>query len=170
MANKYLKHDVGNIKEQEALVVSTGAPDAGAIPAADGSGRLDPSWMPAGFGAETLTIITSENLAAGDFVNVYNNAGTTNVRKADATSNAKRAHGYVLAAVLSGANASIYYGNLNNQLAGLTKGAQYYLSGTTPGGVSSTAPIATGNLSQGLGVASSATEILVEIQAPIELV
>lgn len=168
MANKYLKHSSGNIVEQEGLTASAGAGDAGKIPALDGSGRLDSSMMPVGFGSETKTIAATEDLAAGDFVNIYNSTGLK-CRKADASSTSKRAHGFVLSAVTSGQNATVYYGNLNTQVSGLTIGDELYLSGSTAGAVTATPPSSSGYLVQRLGVATGTTEMLVEIQQPIQL-
>jgi len=165
---KYLAQVAGKLKEIAGLVTSTGSADAGKIPQLDGSGRLDSSLMPVGFGSETKTIQAVENLAAGDFVNIHVVSGNVRVRKADA-SNGRVAHGFVLSAVTSGQNATVYYGNLNTGVSGLTIGDEQYLSGTTAGAVTSTAPTTSGHTVQRLGVATGATEMLVEIQTPIEL-
>ena len=92
------------------------------------------------------------------------------VRKADASVNSKQAHGFVLASVLSAASATVYYGNLNNQVTGFTVGAELYLSDTVPGAATAT-PVTTGagKISQRVGVATATGEILVEIQQPIEI-
>lgn len=167
---KYLKIGTnGATVEGATIATSAGAGDSGKIPEVDSSGRLDASFMPLGTAIETKSILASEALAAGDFVNVYSNAGVLNVRKADASSNAKEAHGFVLAVVTSGANATVYYGNLNNQQSGLTIGVNHFLSASTPGRATATAPTGTGKIIQKLGVATSATEMLVEIQPTIEL-
>ena len=82
-----------------------------------------------------------------------------NARRADATTNQKQAHGFVLANVTSPANASVYLlGSLNTGQSGLTVGSEYWLD-TNPGGITTTAPSATGNIVQRIGVALSATEI-----------
>jgi hypothetical protein len=166
--NKYVSNSAGQLAEVIAAQTSAGVADANKIPALDSTGRLDSSLLPIGVGAETKIIVAFEALAAGDFVNVFNDSGTIKVRKADASGgNAKKAHGFVLAAVASAANATVYYGNLNNQLSSLTLGATYYLSGSTAGGVTSTAPTTAGHIAQELGVADSTTELLVEIQRTI---
>lgn len=156
-ANKYLALVANKWKEIFASVTGT----ANAIPAGDATGRLDVSWMPVGVGAEIRLAVASEALTAGNFVNLYNNAGALTVRKADATTNGKPAHGFVLANVLLAGTATIYgLSNANTQLAGLTIGGEYYLS-TTPGGViinASFTPV-TGNIVQPLGLATSATEL-----------
>lgn len=168
MAAKYLKNNSGQIAEVEGLVSSTGATDAGKIVALDASGKLDTSVMPSGIGAETKVCATSENLSAGELVNLYNDSGTIKARKADA-SNGRRAHGYVLASVTSPNNATVYLEGTITGLTGKTPGAAYYLSGATAGDVTATAPSTAGYLSQEIGYALSATEITFEPQQPITL-
>lgn len=124
----------------------------------DGSGKLDPTVMPTGIGADTAAITASEALAAGDLVNIYNNAGTANVRKADASTTGKEAHGFVLAAVSSGATATVYFEGTNTQLTGMTPGVQF-LSATTPGRTAAVAPTGTGRIVQRVGFAVSATNM-----------
>ena len=168
MANKYIKLSSGNLAEEEALVSSAGAGDAGKIVALDSAGKLDNSVMPVGIGADTKSIQASENLAAGDFVNVWNDAGTTKVRKADASTN-KPVDGFVLTAVTSGNSATIYFEGTDNQLSSLTGGSVYYLSGSTPGAAIATPPSTSGYLVQKVGKAVSATEINFEASNPVTL-
>jgi hypothetical protein len=167
MADKYIRNNAGVLTEKEATVVSGGAGDAGEIVALDSTGRLDQTVMPVGIGPDVSTISASENLAAGDFVNVYNDAGTAKVRKADATTTGKFAHGYVLASFNSGTNATVYFEGSNTQVSGATAG-EVFLS-TSAGGFTSTAPSASGNVVQRLGVAVSATEINFERTLPYVL-
>lgn len=165
--NKYIKNSSGTLAEEAAIQSSAGAGDAGKIPALDASGRLDSSMMPAGIGADTASIAASENLSAGNLVNVWNDSGTPKVRKADATTAGKEAHGFVLAAVTAPAAATVYFEGPNTALSGLTAG-NLYLS-TTAGGTTSTAPSAAGNVVQRVGVAVSATVLNFEAQQPITL-
>lgn len=151
-----------------AKTSSAGAGDAGKIPALDGGGKLDNSFLPTGIGADTATVTASEALAAGNLVNVYNNAGTANVRKADGTTSGKEAHGFVLAAVSSSASATVYFEGTNNQVTGLTPGPQF-LSGTTAGLCSATAATGTGKTSQVVGFATSATSMNFQYALPITL-
>lgn len=146
---------------------SAGAGDSGKIPALDGSGKLDTSFMPTGIGADTAAIATSETLAAGDFVNIWNNSGTANVRKADATTSGKEAHGFVLAAFTHPTTATVYFEGSNTAVSGKTPGVQFL--STTAGSCTTTAPSGSGNVVQRLGIATSATNINVEFQAPIVL-
>lgn len=128
MAEKYLKIGTDGLPtEQEATVTSGGAGDAGKIVALDAAGKLDATVLPAGVGQNVSTIPASENLTAGDWINIYDDSGTVKVRKAD-NSNARRAHGFVRANVTSPANATVYGpGELNDQMSGLTLGAEYFL-------------------------------------------
>ena len=88
---KYLSLISGAFAEVVALVTSAGAGDAGKIVSLDGTGRLDGSVMPVGITADTQAVVTSEALAAGDFVNIYNLTGSSRARKADATTAGKQA-------------------------------------------------------------------------------
>ena len=58
---------------------------------------------------------------------------------------------------------------VTGQTGGLTEGAQYYLSATVAGGLTPTSPDAFGEFSVPVGVALSATEMDIEIGAPIKL-
>ena len=169
MADKYINLAAdGSQIEVEGLVTSAGAGSDGKIPALDATGKLDNSMMPAGIAADTKSIEASENLAAGDMVNVWLDT-TMKCRKADASgaSASKRTHGYVLAAVTSGNQATVYFEDTVTGLAGLTLGATYFLDGGTPGGITTTAPTTTGHCVQEVGVAISATELSFEPSKPI---
>lgn len=168
MAKKYIELASGQLAEREGTVSTAGAGDAGKLVALDTGGKLDVSVLPTGVGADTVTAVASENLSAGDFVNLWSNAGTFSVRKADATTNGKPADGYVTAAVTSGATATVYKDGQNASLASLTVGSTYYLA-TTAGGVTATPPSSANNVVQVLGKAKSATELVVRIQRPITL-
>lgn len=155
--DKYLYNNAGTITEKEAKQSSAGAGDAGKIPALDAAGRLDNSMMPVGIGADTQSIVSSENLAAGDLVNIWSDVGVFKVRKADASAAGKEAHGFVLAAVTAPASATVYFEGNNTQVTGLTPGPKFL--STTPGLSTATAPSAAGNVVQRVGFASSATNL-----------
>lgn len=164
--DKYLKNSNGQIAEQAALQASAGAGDAGKIVALDASGKLDNSMMPVGIGADTQVITASEALNAGDFVNVHNSSGAK-VRKADASTSGKEAHGFVLAGVSNGAAATVYFEGTNTQVSGQTPGP-VFLS-TTPGQATSTPPSTAGQVVQSIGVATSPTSINFESRPSILL-
>lgn len=145
---------------------SAGAGDAGKIPALDAAGRLDSTMLPVGIGADTASITTSEALAAGDLVNIWNSTGAK-ARKADATVAGKEAHGFVLAAFGSGVPATVYFEGTNTGVTGLTPGP-LFLS-TTAGIASSVAPSAAGNIVQRIGFATSATALNFQSQTPVTL-
>jgi len=71
--------------------------------------------------------------------------------------------------VTSGNTGTVYFEGTNNQVTGQTVG-RVFLSATTPGKTTSTAPTAAGHIVQRLGVAYSATEINTEISQSLLLV
>lgn len=190
---KILVHVAGKIRQMLPVQASAGAADAEKIPAlnasgvlapsllnaaetgnskvvmTNSSGQLDPSVMPTGIGADTVSLPASEALASGDMVNVWNDAGTAKVRKADATAEGKEAHGFVLAAVASLATASVYLEGRVTGLTSKTPGARQYLS-TTPGALTETPPAANGNVVQYIGQAMGATSVNFEPDDAITVV
>lgn len=147
--------------EVEAIDASTGAGDAGKLIQADATGKLDESFLPPGIGADTGAIQASENLAAGELVNIHDVGGAWRVRKADASAVGTKADGFVLAAVTSGNLATVYFEGTNDELSGLTPGT-YYLS-ETAGGVTQTPPTTSGAIVQKVGVSVAATSLNVEL-------
>lgn len=138
--------------------VSAGGTDAGKIVLLDGTGRVDPTMMPVGIGADTAVLVTSEALAAGDYVNVFDGgAGAFKVRKADATVSGKEAHGFVLAAFALGANATVYFEGTNTQVTAQTPGPVFLQ--ITAGKGAAAVPTASGNIVQKIGFATSATSV-----------
>jgi hypothetical protein len=167
MANKYIAIISGIRKLVEGLVTSSGAGDAGKLVALDGSGRLDASVMPVGVGADTKTIEASENLSAGNLVNVWNDGGTQKVRKADA-GNKYAANGFVLSSVTSGQDASVYLEGTITGLTSKTPGARQYLSDTA-GELTETPVTASGAYHQFVGTAVSDTEVSFEPDDVVEM-
>lgn len=160
---------IGNAQQEvSGLTTSSGAGDAGKIPQLDSSGRLDASLMPSGIGADTEVMATSENLSAGDLVNIWSDAGTRKARKADA-SNSRRAHGFVLASSTTPNNATVYFSGDITGLTGLTTGNAMFLSGSTAGASTATAPTTAGHLWQEIGSAGSTTMIVFRPMTPIVL-
>lgn len=150
-----------------AITASAGAGDANKILATGGDGKLDPSFLPPGVDLAVETMPASEDLVAGDFVNIWDNVGTRNVRLADGSTD-KPAHGFVLAGAITGANAAVYTRGVNNQLVGLTPGARYFLSDTAAGEATLIAPAETsGHIFQVVGPALSATAIQFEYDDPV---
>ena len=165
-AKKFLRLVNGVLTEIFGVQTSAGAGNAGDLVSLDDTGRIDNSMMPVGIGADTATITASENLAAGDWVNVWNNSGAK-VRKADATTAGKDTHGFVLAAFTSGNPATVYFEGTNTHVTGQTPGPVYLQ--TTAGVGGATIPSASGNVVQQIGVAVSATAVNFERGAPVTL-
>ena len=123
--------------------------------------------MPSGIGADAISMTTSEAVASGDFVNIWNSTGAK-VRKADATVAGKEAHGFVLAGVGSGVACTVYFEGTNTGVTGQTPGP-VFLSATA-GLATSTSPSSSGNVVQRIGFAVSATAINFQSQNPVVLV
>lgn len=163
MTQKFLARIGGKTVQVEAIDVSSGVSDAGLIPALGSDGRLSPTMMPPGIGAETQLITATENLAAGSFVNIFSDSGDLAVRLAD-NSNGRAADGYIQSAVLMAQNALVFpLDGVNANLSGLAPGAEYWLG--TAGGVTATPLDETdemnaNKISQYLGKAKSATEMI----------
>ena len=151
----------------DTIINATVTSSANKVVKLDGTGKLDSTVLPTGVGADTVVILASEALTAGQLVNVWNNAAVANVRKADATVAGKEAHGFVLAGVSSAAPATVYFEGTNTAMTGLTPGKQFLA--TTPGTTTATAPSGTGNVVQVVGFASSATAMNFQSALPIVL-
>lgn len=164
--DKYLYNNSGTITEKAAIQTSAGAGDAGKVPALDAAGKLDVTMMPTGIAADVASIATSESLAAGDLVNIYDSSGAK-VRKADASVAGKEAHGYVIATHTHPTTAIVYFEGSNAFVTGLTPGKQYL--STTPGLPTATAPSAAGNVVQRVGFATAATSMNFQAQTPYVL-
>lgn len=165
MAQGFLARVAGRTVQIIATVMSAGVADAGKIPALGADGRLDESVMPVGIGADTTQAVASEALGAGKFVNYHDNAGVFSARLAD-NSNGRHADGFVIEAVAASAVAIVYpLDGTNAGLSGLTSATRYWLG--TAGGVTATplneTDVANANkISQYLGVAKSATELVTD--------
>lgn len=154
---------IGKDGIQEAVnpvVSSTGANDKGKPVGLDETGKLDPTVMPSGLGATTYVAPADEALSAGDFVNIFDDAGTTKVRLADAQSATRIAHGFVKNSVAAGGNASVYLEGENDKLSGLTVGSEYFLDWNEKGKAVTNPSVDPGLVVQNLGFALSKTTIL----------
>lgn len=109
-------------------------------------------------GAPAIVLNAAEALSASDLVNIFNDSGTAKARLADA-GNQRQADGFVLEGVAMNDPATIYSTGFNSELTGLTGGVEYYLSASTPGGITTTTPTGSGDLVQRVGKAISATEL-----------
>lgn len=168
-APRYLALVGGFIKNIVASVVG-GTPFT--IVSTGSDGFIDRSYLK---DQVTKSMVASENIAAGDQVNIWDDAGTPKLRKADASGGlAKKSDGYAPAAILSGASGLIVSGQeINTAVAGLTPVADYFLSATVPGGVAKATdpgyPTTAGHISQFIGKSTAAAELMQIIDQPIEL-
>lgn len=169
-ASKFLRLVNGVFTEVFGLQTSAGAADGGKIVALDDTGRLSSTMMPVGVGADTVSLPATENIAAGRYVNIYDAAGTTSVRLADASTPGKPADGFVLSAVTTGQQALVYKEGTNTQLTGLTGGADLFLSASTPGAATPTPPSTGGQIVQRVGKALGATSADFQRGEPVTLV
>lgn len=167
MADKLIQLIDGVLTEVEATTESAGAGDAGKVVALDAGGHLDETVLPSTVGAQVMSAPASENIADGDIVNVWNDAGTVKVRKADADSITTRAVGFVKGGYTTSQAVTVYLSGTNDHVTGLTVGP-VYLS-TTAGGITSTPPSGTGDIVQPIGYAISATELAFNPGPPVVL-
>lgn len=110
-------------------------------------------------------------LSAGQFISLNFGAGLV-FQKADASASASqiRAWGWVPNAIAAGAKGIAYFQmGINTGFGGLSPSLTYYLSTTTPGGITSTKPVAVGTLVQEVGVALSATELFVALSGSVKV-
>lgn len=167
MAGQKILTQVGGVITEIVTTQTGGAPSANKVPSLDAAGKLDATMMPTGIGADTAVVTASEALSAGDWVNIWSNAGAFAVRKADASVAGKEAHGFVIAAVANAAAATVYFEGSNTSVTGQTPG-KVYLS-TTPGVGTPTPPAGAGNVVQLVGFAVSATTVNAQLLEPIVL-
>ena len=152
-----------------AIAISTGIVDADKIARTSSDGRFHLSLMPLGLEKELVSIATSETLASGDLVHIWDNAGTPAVRKADATATNKfRAFGIVKDNYTHPSVADVYLTGAVSGYSGLTIAVPYFLS-ETPGLLTTTAPTTAEAIVQKIGESLSSTEIDLEIQQPVTL-
>lgn len=161
-AKAYMHVDENNRpSEKTATVQSAGAANGGDIVGLADNGKLDPSVIPPGIGEVVYSAEASEAISAGEFVQIFDDGGTTKIRKADATTSGKECFAFILDNVTLGGTVNVYYEGVNNKLSGLTPGASYYLSDTA-GLATTTPPTASGSVLQFLGRAISETEMIFE--------
>lgn len=135
--------------------------------------QLQNLWSSLGY-AQTLHLASptrlylqaSEAITYGYAINIFDSgAGVMKIRLANATNNTKQCHGFcsTLAGIaLDGYGEVILQSGIITGVAGLTKGARYFLS-TTNGLITTVAPVAAGNIEQVAGWAIDTSAILFNI-------
>lgn len=169
MADRYKTLNAGKDTMVEATVASTGVGEAGDIVALDATGKLDPSVLPTGVGPDVKVLEAFENLAAGDYINIFDDGGTEKARLAD-NSNGRPAHGWVNDAFTATNNATVFFEGANANFAGLTAGDRIYLG--TSGDILTTPldpAVDVGSIHQVLGVAIDATSVNTDIDDCVQL-
>lgn len=110
-------------------------------------------------GASADNLPASENIPAGAFVNVWDDAGVGSLRLADNRDPAKEADGFVLAPFAAGAIATFFRAGDNSALSGLVPGSDCWLGqagGVIQAPLDNTDPANAGKISQYLGKSMNA--------------
>lgn len=110
-------------------------------------------------------VVASEDILKGSFVNVYDEGGFSNIRKADA-SIPYRADGWIMHSAVEGDRVQVYRDGVNPYVEGLDVGEEYALG--TAGGVVKLAD-ATDVMVQPLGKALTETSMQVTMDEPVEM-
>lgn len=166
---KFIKNSLGNLTEEATVGTSAGAADAGKVVNLNASGLIDTTMLSPAVGVETTDLVASEALAAGDIVNIWNDAGVAKARKADASDVSTQASGFVLSAYALNATAQVYLEGTNTALTGLTPGTSYFLS-EVAGAITATAPATASAIVQRVGRSHGTTKLSFEASQPIILV
>lgn len=175
MADKllYVRSD-GHYGQKEALTQSSGSGDGGRFVATDPTtGKLHESMIPASVGQSAQSVVASEDIPAGSWVNAHESGGALRVRKALAVDATKPATGYVLNTVTTGQSVTVYKKGENNLIpvAGYTMadvGKTVWLSASVQGGTTKTHPSADGNIRQKVGVITDVGVTYIVVEASIE--
>jgi hypothetical protein len=102
------------------------------------SGRPSLATLQPGYEHQINGLVAGEALAEGDFVYIKNDGKVYKATGAAANA-AARARGVVLQAAAAGDGVTVLNGVVVRYGAGLTPGAQYFLSGTVAGGLADAA-------------------------------
>ncbi len=124
--------------------------------------RRDGVWRAVGLTVQVAE--ASQTIAAGQLVNLYDDAGTLKARLADASVLNQPAHGFATNTVGATAPVAVAFEN-NGHVTGLSAGPQFLSD--TPGEVQATPPVGAPMLVQRVGVAMSPTLLRFEPAQPI---
>lgn len=118
-----------------------------------------------------IVLTAYEAISAGQIIGFIVDVGVLKARKANAAAGSVvRAWGWSPNAVTAGSKGIFrLLDGYQGSYAGLTVGQMYWLSESSPGGIQNAAPVGAGKLSQEIGVALSATELLFHLGAAIQL-
>jgi hypothetical protein len=122
--------------------------------------------LPDGVGPDTSSILASEEVKDGAWVNVWSDAGVFSVRNADATLG-KEVNGYVRKGGLAKALLTVYSSGRNIAVTGQVPGPVYLQK--VPGIGGPISPKGKGVISQRIGTAISETCVIFSPQPPCVL-
>ncbi len=163
MADLYQRWDAvsNRMALREGKISSAGAADSGKLVALDTTGKIDPSMLP---GTSIDSALSSEAITAGNAINIWDDAGTRKVRKAD-SSVPYPCHGFATETVASGVLCKFDTDGGKQPVTGVTIGLTYYLS---TGGAVTTNPAETAtHIIQKVGYGSDAGVLAIEISEPM---
>lgn len=119
--------------------------------------------------ATSLTLQAAEDIPAGYLVNLYPSGTTTLMRLADASYSDRPAHGFAPTAIRAGHQGTFFKGGVNTAASFTQFLHDLWLSDTSPGMATSTAPSTIGHLQQHVGMATPDAGMIVDISPAILL-
>lgn len=158
-----------------AFATTGGGGDANKPAQLNASGTWPVAMIPTGIpvanidgaaGEDKKAVAVGSDVTAGQYVNLYDDAGTLKCRPAD-NSNNQPAHGFVKDSVTAGSNVDVWFDGENGNVTPTTVGAEQFLG--TSGAITETVPSSSGELVQRLGVALSLSAMETEIAEPIAI-
>ena len=168
MADRFIDFDFTQGVEvlKTPLTTSSGPADGGRIIASSNDGKIHMSLLPANVGAECFTATAGEAVTANDMVYLDSNG---KVRRAVATSLNTLAIGYVKTSANQNEQVTVYTSGYNNASSLDTSKPFVFLSATTPGAVTQTAPSGSNQLIQRLGYPISNSQFKLSIEGPTKV-
>jgi hypothetical protein len=148
---------------------SAGIADADKAVVTDATGRIDMTFLPDGIGDDAVMYTASENLGSGDLINIWDDAGTFKVRKADAAVSGKVCQGFVKSSAVANSSVKVFFDGSISGLTGITSGT-YFLSDTTPGRAVNSPPTDSGSIIQKVGFGLNSTTISFEAGQSIKII
>jgi hypothetical protein len=122
--------------------------------------------------SKMLRIPANGAIGIARLVQIFDSGGgVMQCRLADGSAGvARRVHGITINATTGAGQIALIacFEAYSPNFVGLTPGATYYLSITTPGGISTARPVAVGTLEQEVGFALSGTELIFHAGTPIQ--
>lgn len=113
--------------------------------------------------ATRLYPIASVLIAAGQLVNLFNNAGVLGARLASSSAPSTMAHGLAVTGAGIGSRIEMHWlRTFTTSIGGMVIGQLYY-TGTVAGTVQNIPPVAAGTIQQPIGVAIASNQLLLDI-------